>query len=91
MSSYKWMYVFVLNYTLHSPPPPRFNSCRYPVKPSDIAKKFDYRTNQHIVFIRNNKFFEVSIVEDGQVLSAAELEAYVPLDLRMIFDILMVH
>lgn len=61
MSSYKWM----------------FNSCRYPVKPSDTAKKFDYRNNQHIVFIRKNQFFEVSIVEDGQLLSTAELEAQV--------------
>ena len=55
----------------------RFNSCRYPEKPSDIAKKFDPATNNHIVFVRKNKFYEVPILENGEVLSTAELEAYV--------------
>ncbi|KIJ27801.1 hypothetical protein M422DRAFT_270989, partial [Sphaerobolus stellatus SS14] len=43
MSSYRWL----------------FNSYRYPVKPSDTAKKFDPATNNQIVFVRKNKFYEV--------------------------------
>lgn len=54
----------------------RFNACRYPEKPSDTAKKFDPTKNNHIVFVRKNKFYEVAVVENGQVLSTAELEAY---------------
>ncbi|KAF8502529.1 acyltransferase ChoActase/COT/CPT [Gautieria morchelliformis] len=61
MSSYKWL----------------FNSCRYPEKPSDTAKKFDPARNNHVVFLRKNKFYEVPIVENGHVLSTAELEAQV--------------
>ncbi|GJJ15582.1 hypothetical protein Clacol_009860 [Clathrus columnatus] len=61
MSSYEWL----------------FNSCRYPMKPSDTAKKFNPQTNQHVIFIRNNKFFEVPITQDGQTLSTLELEAQI--------------
>lgn len=61
MSSYKWM----------------FNSCRYPVKPSDIAKKFNPAENNHLVFVRKNKFYEVPIAQDGKPLTTAELQAYV--------------
>ncbi|KAG8878745.1 Carnitine O-acetyltransferase mitochondrial [Tulasnella sp. 332] len=61
MSSYKWL----------------FNSCRYPVKPSDTARKFDPSTNNHVIFVRKNKFFEVPVVVDGTPLSTKELEAQV--------------
>lgn len=53
----------------------RFHSSRYPTKPSDTAQKFDYKQNNHVVFVRKNKFFEVSLAtKDGQELTAAELE-----------------
>ena len=58
MDSYKWM----------------FNACRYPAKPSDYEKTFDPDKNNHIVVIRNNKFFIVDLVVDGQQLSTAEIE-----------------
>ncbi|KAG8892414.1 Carnitine O-acetyltransferase mitochondrial, partial [Tulasnella sp. 403] len=61
MSSYKWL----------------FNSSRYPVKPSDTARKFDPNTNNHVVFVRKNKFFEVPVVVDGVELSTKELEAQI--------------
>ena len=54
-----------------------FNSSRYPVKPSDTARKFDPAANNHVVFIRKNKFFEVQVIEDGKELSTSELETYV--------------
>ncbi|PLW46208.1 hypothetical protein PCANC_08804 [Puccinia coronata f. sp. avenae] len=60
MNSYKWL----------------FNSCRYPVKPSDKAKKFDPQVNTHLTVIRKGQFFEFSAVKhDGSFLSEAELEA----------------
>jgi carnitine O-acetyltransferase len=63
MSSYKWL----------------FHSCRYPVIPSDTARKFDPATHNHVVFIRNNRFFEVPLsYTDGAEVSAADLEACVP-------------
>lgn len=56
----------------------RFHACRYPVKPCDTAAKFDPRTHDHVVFVRKNKFFEVSLVSpEGVELSAAELEVCV--------------
>ncbi|KXN82233.1 Carnitine O-acetyltransferase, mitochondrial [Leucoagaricus sp. SymC.cos] len=60
MASYKWL----------------FHSSRYPVKPSDIARKFDPKENNHIAVIRKNKFFIVPLVDvtSGRELSAAELE-----------------
>ncbi|KAF8514213.1 acyltransferase ChoActase/COT/CPT [Hysterangium stoloniferum] len=61
MSSYKWL----------------FNACRYPVKPADTAQKFDPEKNNHVVFVRKNKFYEVPITEGGQTLSTAELEAQI--------------
>ncbi|KAH9458118.1 hypothetical protein Pst134EA_009348 [Puccinia striiformis f. sp. tritici] len=60
MNSYRWL----------------FNSCRYPVKPSDKAKKFDPQVNTHLTVIRKGQFFEFSAVKpDGSLLSEAELEA----------------
>ncbi|KAG9035876.1 Carnitine O-acetyltransferase mitochondrial [Tulasnella sp. JGI-2019a] len=61
MSSYKWL----------------FNSCRYPAKPSDTARKFDPSANNHVVFVRKNKFFEVPVVVDGTPLSTKELEVQI--------------
>jgi carnitine O-acetyltransferase len=53
-----------------------FNSCRYPLKPSDTAKKFDPQVNNHLVVIRKGQFFEFSVTKpDGSWLSAAELES----------------
>ncbi|KZT11861.1 acyltransferase ChoActase/COT/CPT [Laetiporus sulphureus 93-53] len=62
MESYKWL----------------FHSSRYPVKPSDTARKFDPTTNNHVVFVRKNKFFKVPLADKGgRELSAAELEAQI--------------
>ncbi|KAH7913979.1 acyltransferase ChoActase/COT/CPT [Hygrophoropsis aurantiaca] len=62
MDSYKWL----------------FHSSRYPVKPSDTAKKFDPETHNHIVFVRKNKFYEVPFMTPwGDELSAAELEVQI--------------
>jgi carnitine O-acetyltransferase len=52
-----------------------FHASRYPVKPSDTARKFDPKTHNHVVFIRKNKFFKVPLATPaGEELSAAELE-----------------
>lgn len=61
MASYKWL----------------FNSSRYPTKPSDTAHKFDAATNNHVVFLRKNKFFEVDLTPGGRELSLTELEQQV--------------
>ncbi|PCH40276.1 acyltransferase ChoActase/COT/CPT [Wolfiporia cocos MD-104 SS10] len=62
MESYKWL----------------FHSSRYPVKPSDTAKKFDSATHNHVVFVRKNKFYQVQLVDkSGRELTAAELEAQI--------------
>jgi hypothetical protein len=54
----------------------RFHASRYPVIPSDTARKFDPATHNHVVFIRNNRFFEVQLAcPDGTELSEADLEA----------------
>lgn len=55
----------------------RFHGSRYPAIPKDTAHKFDPATHNHVVFIRNNRFFEVQLAyPDGIELSAADLEAY---------------
>ncbi|KNZ57092.1 hypothetical protein VP01_2243g1 [Puccinia sorghi] len=60
MNSYRWL----------------FNSCRYPVKPSDKAKKFDPQVNTHLSVVRKGQFFEFPAVKpDGTFLSEAELES----------------
>ncbi|KAI0248571.1 acyltransferase ChoActase/COT/CPT [Lactifluus subvellereus] len=59
MDSYKWL----------------FHASRYPTIPSDIARKFGPATHNHVVFIRNNRFFEVQLARpDGTEQSAADLE-----------------
>ncbi|CAH7667076.1 carnitine palmitoyltransferase II [Phakopsora pachyrhizi] len=53
-----------------------FNSCRFPEKPSDSAKRFDPLRNNHLIVIRKGRFFEVSTVKpNGDWLSESELES----------------
>jgi len=60
MSSYKWL----------------FHASRYPVKPSDTAEKFDPKTNNHIIVVRQNRFYVVPLANDAGVeFSAAEVES----------------
>ena len=61
----------------HLSPFSRFHSSRYPAIPKDTALKFDHTTHNHVVFIRNNRFFEVQLAHhNGAELSAADLETY---------------
>lgn len=52
-----------------------FNSVRIPDSPLDQAKKYDSRTNNHVVVAHKGRFFEFDVVSNGEELSAAELEA----------------
>jgi carnitine O-acetyltransferase len=61
MASYKWL----------------FNSSRYPTKPSDTAQKFDPKENDHVIFVRKNKFYAVKLTHDGKPLSTAEIESQI--------------
>jgi hypothetical protein len=62
----------------------RFHASRYPAIPKDTARKFHPTTHNHVVFIRNNRFFEVQLAyPDGTELSVADLETY-----ALAFDIL---
>ena len=59
MSSYQWL----------------FNSSRIPTPGVDSAEKYDMNTHNHIVVLRNNKFYEVPVVDkSGDFLSEKELE-----------------
>ncbi|KAF8272209.1 hypothetical protein EI94DRAFT_1718731 [Lactarius quietus] len=59
MDSYKWL----------------FHATRYPNIPLDTAHKFEPTTHNHVVFVRNNRFFEVQLSRsDGAEVSAADLE-----------------
>ncbi|KAK4056608.1 Carnitine O-acetyltransferase mitochondrial [Microbotryomycetes sp. JL221] len=52
-----------------------FNATRLPSPNVDTARKYDPDTHNHIVVVRNNKFFEVPVVHtDGEWLSEKELE-----------------
>lgn len=52
-----------------------FNATRIPVKDVDTAKKYDPATNNHIVVVRNNKFYEFEVVDkNGEFLSEKDLE-----------------
>lgn len=66
-----------------------FHSSRYPTKPADTAQKFDAAKNNHIIFVRKNKFFEVPLVHNGVELSEAELEVYVLMHLPHVIDLLI--
>ncbi|KAJ2489525.1 Carnitine O-acetyltransferase mitochondrial [Coemansia sp. RSA 2050] len=52
-----------------------FNATRIPKKPSDIEATYDLATNEHIAVVRNNQFYALPLVHNGQLLSAAEIEA----------------
>ena len=60
----------------------RFHSSRYPTKPADTARKFDPAENNHVIFVRKNKFFEVPLAYNGIELSEAELQVYVFVQIR---------
>jgi carnitine O-acetyltransferase len=67
----------ILKFDTRQPFSSRFHASRYPTIPSDTAHKFDPTTHNHVVFIRNNRFFEVQLARpDGTELSAANLEVY---------------
>ncbi|KAI7935763.1 hypothetical protein MJO28_016634 [Puccinia striiformis f. sp. tritici] len=51
MKSYRWL----------------FNSCQYPVKPSDKAKKFDSQVNNHPTVIKKGQFFEFLAVKPDSI------------------------
>jgi carnitine O-acetyltransferase len=52
-----------------------FNSSKIPAKPVDTAHKYDPNTHNHIVVLRNNRFYEVSVVDEkGEFLSEADFE-----------------
>ncbi|KAM0745737.1 acyltransferase ChoActase/COT/CPT [Meredithblackwellia eburnea MCA 4105] len=52
-----------------------FNATRLPTSPSDTARKYDPDTHNHVVVVRKNKFFKVSVVDEkGEWLSEKELE-----------------
>ncbi|UZJ51858.1 hypothetical protein CBS101457_001178 [Exobasidium rhododendri] len=52
-----------------------FNATRLPVIPIDQAKKYDSNTYNHLVVARNGFFFEFELYENGQELSAGEIES----------------
>lgn len=54
------------------------------MKPVDTATKFDPQTNNHVVFIRKNKFYVVELENEGQQLSTAELERFVQFNLPVL-------
>lgn len=61
-----------------------FHACRYPVKPSDTARKFDPATHNHVVFVRKNQFFKVPLADaSGRELSVPELELQVERIIQM--------
>lgn len=51
-----------------------FNCCRIPAKPADFPKKYDWRSNKHIVVVRKNEFFKVVHEVAGKQLNTSELE-----------------
>lgn len=52
-----------------------FNSVRLPAIPFDQAKKYSTTEFNHLVVMRNGRFFEFELVQNGQELSADEIEA----------------
>ncbi|KAJ2852726.1 Carnitine O-acetyltransferase mitochondrial [Coemansia brasiliensis] len=51
-----------------------FNATRIPKKPSDYEATYSLDSNTHITVARNNQFFNLDLVHNGQLLSAAEIE-----------------
>ena len=80
MESFQWLCVpftslifLLLTIDLRS-----FHSSRYPVKPSDVARKFSAAEHNHVIFVRKNKFYKVPLATpEGRELTAAELEIQV--------------
>eukprot|EP01117_Protostelium_nocturnum_P008952 TRINITY_DN3214_c0_g1_i1.p1 TRINITY_DN3214_c0_g1~~TRINITY_DN3214_c0_g1_i1.p1 ORF type:complete len:652 (-),score=274.46 TRINITY_DN3214_c0_g1_i1:1092-3047(-) len=60
-----------------------FNSCRHPVKPNDTATKFDPKTNNHVIFMRKNKFYELEVVRGEESLSSAQMEQQIAKIIQM--------
>jgi len=58
-----------------------FHACRYPAFPKDTAHKFDPAIYNHVVFILNNRYFDVELAYPKALKltesSVADLEAYV--------------
>lgn len=52
-----------------------FNATRIPKKPSDFEATYDLAAHDHVTVARNNQFFSLSLVHNGQLLSAAEIES----------------
>jgi carnitine O-acetyltransferase len=55
----------------------RFNGTRLPTIPSDTAAKYPAHENNHVIFIRQNRLYEVPLVINGKELSTAEIEALI--------------
>ncbi|KAL4968509.1 carnitine O-acetyltransferase CAT2 [Aspergillus stella-maris] len=51
-----------------------FNCCRIPADPADYPQKYPASENQHIVVVRKNQFFKVSLAVNGRPLNVSELE-----------------
>lgn len=52
-----------------------FNATRLPTPKVDSARKYDPDTHNHVVVVRNNKFYEVPVIDEkGEWLSEKELE-----------------
>lgn len=51
-----------------------FNSVRIPEIPNDQAKKYDSNKYNHLIVARNGRFYEFELIENGQELSAKEIE-----------------
>ena len=51
-----------------------FNSVRIPASPLDQAKKYDSNKYNHVVVARHGHFYEFELYENGQELSAGEIQ-----------------
>lgn len=51
-----------------------FNCCRIPAEGADYPQKYSHEDNQHIVVVRQNQFFKVPLVLDGQPLNISEFQ-----------------
>ncbi|KAJ2225730.1 Carnitine O-acetyltransferase mitochondrial [Coemansia sp. RSA 485] len=52
-----------------------FNATRVPKRPTDYEATYDLAQNEHFAVVRNNQFFIVQMVHNGQLLTAAEIES----------------
>ncbi|TQB69808.1 hypothetical protein MPDQ_001345 [Monascus purpureus] len=51
-----------------------FNCCRIPAEGADYPQRYSHKDNQHIVVVRQNQFFKVPLVLDGQPLNTSEFQ-----------------